>query len=340
MKIERHTLSTCLALLLAGTTLGAGANAVPAQLPVPDGKPGDATKPVKVYILSGQSNMVGMGTLSGAKNAYSGIFYYSDPETPYGPLDIWQVGSFKTVPLAVFHGNGTPARDPVAQGSFEVPEHGIYQVQCGNAEAALVSMEVGGNPAYSRSAGKAPVRQPITLQPGIRHPFKITGFDGAPPRFWLRKLDLLGNGDLDAVVKRQGMFPWLLDSTSNWAARQDVWLQEARLTPGGTGSPLIPTWNGKTFGPEIGFGHVLGAFHDEAVLLIKTAQGNRSLAFDFRPPSSGRNAPDNEFESAEYRMTIQGVRETLAKIDKLVGRGTRTAFPRTTSPNTRRTSST
>jgi hypothetical protein len=31
---------------------------VPAQLPDPDGKPGDATKPVKVYILTGQSNMV------------------------------------------------------------------------------------------------------------------------------------------------------------------------------------------------------------------------------------------------------------------------------------------
>ena len=36
---------------------------VPAQLSDPDGKPGDATKPVKVYILAGQSNMVGMGDL-------------------------------------------------------------------------------------------------------------------------------------------------------------------------------------------------------------------------------------------------------------------------------------
>jgi alpha-galactosidase len=179
-------------------------------------------------------------------------------------------------------------------------------------------MDVGGKNAYNRVPGSAAVRPEIALEPGKRHPFKITGFPGAPPRFWLRKLDLLGNGDLDAVVKREGMFPWLLDKAGNWVARQDVWLQEARLTPGGTGSPLIPTWNGKTFGPEVGFGQVLGTFHDESVLLIKTAQGNRSLAFDFRPPSSGRNDPNNEFESAEYRLTIQGVRETLAKIDKLV----------------------
>ena len=35
-------------------------------LPDPDGKPADMTKPVKVFILMGQSNMVGMGNVGGA----------------------------------------------------------------------------------------------------------------------------------------------------------------------------------------------------------------------------------------------------------------------------------
>ena len=35
------------------------------QFPRPDGKPADMTKPVKVFILLGQSNMVGMGKISG-----------------------------------------------------------------------------------------------------------------------------------------------------------------------------------------------------------------------------------------------------------------------------------
>lgn len=318
MQFRSNTLSTLSALALAGAALSASAKDIPAQLPSHDGKPGDATKPVKVYILSGQSNMVGMGALSGARSAYTGIYLSSDPETPAGPLDIWQVGKFKTAPLAVFNAEGAPARDPIAQGSFEVPERGVYQVQCGSGDTSCVSMEIGGKPAYSRAAGAAPVRDEITLEPGKRHPFTITGFTGKAPRFWLRKMDLLGGGDLEAVVKRDGMFPWLLDGTGNWIARQDVWLQETRLTPGGTGSPLIPTWNTKTFGPEIGFGHVLGTFHDEPVLLIKAAMGNRSLAFDFRPPSSGAIDPKNEFESAEYKHTLQGVRETLAKIDQLV----------------------
>jgi Carbohydrate esterase, sialic acid-specific acetylesterase len=318
MNITTYSLLTLSALALAGAALSASAKDIPSQLPSHDGKPGDATKPVKVYILSGQSNMVGMGSLAGAKNAYSGIFYSSDPETPAGPMNIWQVGGYKTGPLAVFNADGSPAGDPIAKGFFEVPERGTYQVQCGSGEASFVSMEVGGQAAYSRKAGSAPVRKQITLEPGKRHPFTITGFTGKPPRFWVQKMDLLGNGDIEAVVKREGLFPWLLDGTGNWIARKDVWLQETRIAQGGSGSPLIPTWNGKTFGPEIGFGHVLGTFHDEQVLLIKTAMGNRSLAYDFRPPSSGRNDPNGQFESAEYKLTIQGVRDTLAKIDQVV----------------------
>ena len=38
---------------------------VPAQLPKPDGKPADMTKPVQVFILLGQSNMVGLGKVKG-----------------------------------------------------------------------------------------------------------------------------------------------------------------------------------------------------------------------------------------------------------------------------------
>jgi alpha-galactosidase len=316
MKIARICLLPCLTLLLAGTTTGIGAGIVPAQLPAADGKPGDPTKPVNVYILAGQSNMVGMAALSGARNAYSGIFFSSDPETPAGPFGIWQVGEFKVSPLPVFNADGTATTEAIAQGAFEVPERGVYQIQCGSGGNSFVTMEVSGQAAYSRANGQAPVRQQITLEPGKRHPFKITGISGKPPRFWLRKIDLAGNGDLDAVAKRERMFPWLLDSSGDWASRQDVWLQETRIYA--KGSPLVPTWNGKTFGPEIGFGHVLGTFHDEQVLLIKTAMGNRSLAFDYRPPSSGCIDPNNEFESAEYKHTLKGVRDTLANIDKVV----------------------
>ncbi|MCA9216373.1 MAG: hypothetical protein KDB27_25065 [Planctomycetales bacterium] len=36
------------------------------ELPEPDGKPADQTKPVKVFILLGQSNMLGFGKIGPA----------------------------------------------------------------------------------------------------------------------------------------------------------------------------------------------------------------------------------------------------------------------------------
>jgi hypothetical protein len=291
---------------------------VPSSLPDPDGNPGDVTKPVKVYILAGQSNMVGMGNLSGARNVYDGVYLSSNPDVPDGPLQIYKVGNYKTAPLAVYLPDGTKTDKPIVEGELEVSQHGVYQLHCGFGENSYSVMQLDGREVYRRELGGNPVNQGLTLQPGTRYKFKISGFKGVPPRFWMEKTDLLGNGDLDAVVKREGKFPWLLDAQGEWTVRNDVYFQEARLAKDGKGSLLSATSNGKSIGPELGFGYVLGDFHDEQVLLIKTAQGNRSLGFDFRPPSSGRTDPGNEFESAEYRLMVEGVRKTLDNIAKVV----------------------
>lgn len=278
---------------------------VPALLPDPDGHPGDARKAVKVYLLAGQSNMVGMGNLSGAKNAYNGVYFSSDPAVPDGSFQIYKVGNFKAAPLKVTHKDGEAAAQPLAEGFVELPLHGVYRFH-----GAFEEMRVDGKPASS---------QGVELQAGKRYPFAILGFEGEPSHFWCEKTDLLGNGDLEAVAKREGKFPWLVDDAGQWTERQDVTFLDARLSKDGTASPLSPTSNnGTTIGPELGFGHVIGEFHEEQVLLIKTAQGNRSLGFDFRPPSSGRNDPDNAFESAEWRLMVEGVRKTLARIDQVV----------------------
>ncbi|MFU8893580.1 MAG: sialate O-acetylesterase [Luteolibacter sp.] len=51
---------------ICGATLLAASSSIAAELPRPDGKPADMTKPVKVFILLGQSNMVGFGRVAGA----------------------------------------------------------------------------------------------------------------------------------------------------------------------------------------------------------------------------------------------------------------------------------
>ncbi len=313
-----NTSTRLLAFALFLLSLPASAQDVPAQLPDPDGKPGDSSKPVKVYVLAGQSNMVGMGDLSGAKNIYTGVYFGSDPDLQEGPFQIYKVGNYKISILNLFLPNGTPTQKPLAEGWLEVPQSGKYLLQCGFGKSSFCTMHLDGNKVYCREKDHEPIKAEISLKAGTRYGFKISDFKGPAPRFWMQKTDLLGQGDLEAVAKRDGKFPWLVDGQGNWTVRNDVYFQEARLAKDGKGSPLSALSNGKSIGPELGFGHVLGTFHDEQVLLIKTAQGNRSLGFDFRPPSSGRTDADNEFESAEYRLMVEGVRNTLNKIDKVV----------------------
>jgi alpha-galactosidase len=296
----------------------AGATGVPAELPDPDGEPGDATKRVKVYLLAGQSNMVGMGELAGARNLFSEVYLTADPMAPKGPLDIYKVGKYLIDPLSVYLPDGSPTVQPVAAGFLSVQKKGVYQLHCGTGAGSYNVVTLNGIEVYRRDAGGEPKKQEVTLEPGVRYSFKIADFEGAAPRFWMRKMDLLGHGDLEAVVKRDGKFPWLVDDQGEWTVRNDVYFQEARVAEEGRGELLTATSNGKTIGPELGFGHVMGTFHDEHVLLIKTAMGNRALGYDFRPPSSGRNDPGSEWESKEYQLMIEGVHKTLANIDKIV----------------------
>jgi len=72
------------AVAMAALALPARANEIPAQLPDPDSTPRDLTKPVKVYILAGQSNMLEMGNVSGPGSRHSGFYLSADPDAPLG----------------------------------------------------------------------------------------------------------------------------------------------------------------------------------------------------------------------------------------------------------------
>ncbi|MFT6562438.1 MAG: hypothetical protein ACJAX6_000821, partial [Limisphaerales bacterium] len=64
MKFKNKLIQTLMVTsLLVGLTLSVSAKEKP--LPDPDGKPANMTKPVQVYILLGQSNMLGAGRVSG-----------------------------------------------------------------------------------------------------------------------------------------------------------------------------------------------------------------------------------------------------------------------------------
>jgi hypothetical protein len=358
---HKHMLWTLAALAITGWTLQATANEIPLNLPKPDGRPGNAGKPVKVYILAGQSNMVGMGDLGGARPPYPSVFLSADPAVIPGAMPIGGSGlaahgihqsagadAPKGAKVSIYQGAFDPKADygkltpsktataalgtvaeklPAIDGPhtvvvsafIDVPVSGTYTVHAGFEDSTFNVVTLDGKEVYRKDPGAKAVIAKVALEAGKRHPVTIGYFKGGSAAFWLEQVEIEGKADLKTLTQKDGKFPYLLDDEGKWSARGDVTYTDPRLFPTRASSPLSATSNnGKSIGPELGFGCVMGTFHDEQVLLIKTAMGNRSLCFDFRPPSSGRTAPDNNYESFEYRAMVEGVRGTLAKIGEVV----------------------
>ena len=118
-----------------------------------------------------------------------------------------------------------------------------------------------------------------------------------------------GQGSLEYLVQDPATaerFAHLVDEEGRWVVRDDVWIwylgRQGGLTVGyGAREDRI--------GPELQFGHVVGDRYDEPVLLIKVAWGGKSLAVDFRPPSSGGEI------GPYYQELFQHVRDVLNNLE-------------------------
>ncbi len=77
------------------------------QLPDPDGKPADMTRPVQVYILMGQSNMVGAGKIKGDKEGFLTFAVQEKGKYPYLVDDEGNWAERKDVRYVRVMGSGT-----------------------------------------------------------------------------------------------------------------------------------------------------------------------------------------------------------------------------------------
>ncbi|MCC7433544.1 MAG: hypothetical protein IT363_02590 [Methanoregulaceae archaeon] len=117
-----------------------------------------------------------------------------------------------------------------------------------------------------------------------------------------------GKGSLEQLARdprSDNKFKQLLNKDGSWRVRDDVWIhyfdRKGKLTVGyGAGTDTI--------GPELGFGNVVGDSIREPVLLIKLAWGGKSLAVDFRPPSSGGTV------GPFYNEVVQGTKAAIANL--------------------------
>ncbi|MCH7228809.1 sialate O-acetylesterase [Haloferula sp. A504] len=257
--------------------------------------PALAEQPVKVYILAGQSNMVGIGQVTGGGSRWGKEFVdpvlsvYEgdyDPQTDYDKLEpvktvkLEEFGGVKPTP---YPGGGTQ----IVRGKLVPTQTGVFEFRPGYGDSEHNIMEVAGTEVYRKEPGGEASRTPIQLTQGKEVPFKITYLTaGANGLGWYARLDIPGT--LSTLVKQQGKFPYLIDEQGNWVSRDDVWYKGVVTATADKWLSVGCGAGGNNIGPELGFGHLLGDHHDEPVLILKASQGNRSLAWDFLPPGSER----------------------------------------------------
>ena len=246
-------------------------------------------KPVKVFILSGQSNMVGAGKVDGGSSRWGSQFMQPVVSVYSGEydadVDYDSVEPVKTLNLDAF-GGVRPTPYPgggvqVTRGFVQVEETGIYEFRPGYGSSTYNVMEVKGKVVHRQEIAQNAVRTEIKLEGGKKVPFKITYFTKqANGLGWIVRLDV--PGALSTMVKFKGMYPYLIDQNRQWRARDDAWYRGVVTAVGNR--PLGVS--GGRIGPELGFGHVVCDYLDDPVLILKTSQGNRSLSWDFLTPGS------------------------------------------------------
>jgi alpha-galactosidase len=103
-------------------------------------------------------------------------------------------------------------------------------------------------------------------------------------------------GSLEYLIHAKGMYGFLKDEAGGWAVRKDVRNVHV-MDKRGVDYKDLEQFQDVTndwlkvkgnFGPEIGFGWVMGQALDEPVLVLKACIGNRALGWDLLPPGSER----------------------------------------------------
>lgn len=249
--------------------------------------------PVQVYILSGQSNMVGIGKVDGGGSSWRKVV--SEPVVsvypgPYNSdADYDEMQPTQSLALERFSTNDAyPGKGThVLRGYITVEETGIYEFRPGWDQSTQNITYINGKEVHRKEPGQnEAIRHPIKLVGGEKTPFKTVYLskNGSSTGYFSR-LDVPGTLK---VLVQEGKFQYLVDDEGQFLPRDDVWYKGVVTAPADKWLDVGCGADSNSIGPELGFGHQVGDHHEAPVLLIKASQGNRSLGWDFLPPSSER----------------------------------------------------
>jgi lysophospholipase L1-like esterase len=265
-------------MALVGISLPVLAGTIPAQLPDPDGKQGDAAKPIKVFILVGDESVLEEGVVTGRTDGVHEAFFPNakptpdeerkhvncavyqgawSPEADYGiikPLatGLVEIGDQRTrridpkargrepVPMTPFPESAMkPGHTTVLRGFIEVKEAGEYEFRPGEDESAFNLTTLEGEEVYRRDPGQARARiKAVSLEPKKRYAFQTVFFKQPGHAFRLPRINKPGT--LETVVAQNSGYSFLKDKDGEWVTRDDVVLYDAHPIHNNTEAPARP----------------------------------------------------------------------------------------------------
>lgn len=131
-----------------------------------------------------------------------------------------------------------------------------------------------------------PLPDPDSTPPDATKPVKVYILSGQSNMVGMGNISGNQPGTLETIVRQENKFPNLVDDAGEWSIRNDVWYKGVVTATANKWLTVGCGSGGSTIGPELQFGHIMGYYHDEPVIVIKTSQGNRSIGWDFLPPGS------------------------------------------------------
>lgn len=152
-------------------------------------------------------------------------------------------------------------------------------------------------------------------QPNLKKPIKVYLLSGQSNMVGMGVVGGNGTNNLDYLVHHEKKFPHLGDGDGGWSKRNDVFYVSATS---GHVSKFMSIQGMRKIGPEVQFGYLLGDYHDEMVLVLKIAQGNRSIAFDVMPPSSrvGFSKEGEFYKGWQYDDFVEDAHRVLDNLKK------------------------
>ncbi|MCX6872650.1 MAG: hypothetical protein NTW21_02420 [Verrucomicrobia bacterium] len=258
--------TSLIAVILASLALNAPAREVPNPLPRPDTKAADTTKPIKIFILAGQSNMLEMGTIHAndpgttedffpnaeptageQKKCVNAAVYKGawSPDTDYdkatpevtGLVEMGEPRMMRVkrrsreIPMVPFPDlSQQDGHTTVVRGYISVPRTGAYKFQPGLEENRLGVFNmttVEGKEVYRRDPGQdAAKSSTIDLEAGKRYAFKTIYFEKPYPEFTIPMVSMPGT--LETMAASDPRYAYLKDDKGEWIKRNDVFFLDVQ----------------------------------------------------------------------------------------------------------------